>query len=450
MGLLDVLQSASNAVAGNVAGPVDLLSFLLRKGGVPVPEDALGGSEWMKRKGLMRDVPKGAEQVVGETLGLLAPTAIAANAPKIARGLLQAQENAAAPRTLSPEAGVFLMHTPKKPNPAVGTRYETEYIGGLADKAPVKIEDLKGSSLLSMPWDLTSRNYKVKAVSDELLPQPVLTTGGQDFARDLAHIAMNVGGASNLGIAKRIQNRAKAAETENVAAGGSGAVYHVPTTMAPTSMNFSTMPTDVLLQLVDKAGMSKKAAKEFDNSLRTLLGPGNKPIFGGFRGLLTDEGRNQLRVTGIEGGATAGELRKAFVDRMNLKENQARIGFNAEDVVAALTDPSLRGVRDGMAGNTIIRAFPDERLMRSTHPSYDTDIPGRYFGSMANVPLDVLMPKAWEKTYAEMATRGGDVRKNTIGALQRRGAGVSEVVDDRVIESVNRYLEGLLGRAALR
>lgn len=110
MGLLDVLQSASNAVAGNVAGPVDLLSFLLRKGGVPVPEDALGGSEWMKRKGLMRDVPKGAEQVVGETLGLLAPTAIAANAPKIARGLLQAQANAAAPKTLHPETGAIVWH----------------------------------------------------------------------------------------------------------------------------------------------------------------------------------------------------------------------------------------------------------------------------------------------------------------------------------------------------
>ena len=110
MGLLDVLQSASNAVAGNVAGPVDLLSFLLRKGGVPVPEDALGGSEWMKRKGLMRDVSHGAEQVVGETLGLLAPTAIAANAPKIARGLLQAQANAAAPKTLHPETGAIVWH----------------------------------------------------------------------------------------------------------------------------------------------------------------------------------------------------------------------------------------------------------------------------------------------------------------------------------------------------
>jgi hypothetical protein len=108
MGLLDVLQSASNSVADTVAGPVDILSLLLRKGGIPIPDEPVGGSEWMKRKGLMRDVPMGAERIAGETIGLLAPTAIAAKAPQIARGLLKAQENALAPRTLSPEAGVIV------------------------------------------------------------------------------------------------------------------------------------------------------------------------------------------------------------------------------------------------------------------------------------------------------------------------------------------------------
>lgn len=87
-GLMDVAQSASNAVAGNVSGPVDLLAFLLRKAGVPVPEDPVGGTEWMRRKGLIRDVPQGAAQVAGETLGLLAPVTVALKAPTIAGGLL--------------------------------------------------------------------------------------------------------------------------------------------------------------------------------------------------------------------------------------------------------------------------------------------------------------------------------------------------------------------------
>ena len=44
MNLLDFLQSASNAAASNVSGPVDLVSTLLNKLGVPV-QNAVGGSD---------------------------------------------------------------------------------------------------------------------------------------------------------------------------------------------------------------------------------------------------------------------------------------------------------------------------------------------------------------------------------------------------------------------
>ena len=57
---LNGLQAASNAVAGNVAGPVDILAFLLRKAGMPGPGNAIGGSKWMTQKGLMAPVRQGA------------------------------------------------------------------------------------------------------------------------------------------------------------------------------------------------------------------------------------------------------------------------------------------------------------------------------------------------------------------------------------------------------
>ena len=97
-GLLDFLQAASNAVAGNVSGPVDLLSAGLRYAGLPIPQDAVGSTEWMKQKGLLRDVPQSASSLAGETLGLLSPLA-AARAPQIARGLLAMQD--AAPGMMS-------------------------------------------------------------------------------------------------------------------------------------------------------------------------------------------------------------------------------------------------------------------------------------------------------------------------------------------------------------
>ena len=106
---LNGLQAASNAVAGNVAGPVDILAFLLRKAGMPVPENAIGGSNWMTQKGLMAPVRQGASQVIGETAGLLGPAMVSQFGPQIARGLLKGGENLASPRTLNPQRGVVAM-----------------------------------------------------------------------------------------------------------------------------------------------------------------------------------------------------------------------------------------------------------------------------------------------------------------------------------------------------
>ena len=107
---LNGLQAASNAVAGNVAGPVDILAFLLRKAGMPVPENPIGGSNWMTQKGLMAPVRQGASQVIGETAGLLGPAMVSQFGPQIARGLLKGGENLAAPRTLNPQTGAVVYH----------------------------------------------------------------------------------------------------------------------------------------------------------------------------------------------------------------------------------------------------------------------------------------------------------------------------------------------------
>ena len=82
--LLDFLQSASNAIAQNVSGPVDLIGAGLRFAGVPVPEDAVGSSRWMADRGLTAEVPMGAARVLGETAGMVGPIAGAQFAPQIA------------------------------------------------------------------------------------------------------------------------------------------------------------------------------------------------------------------------------------------------------------------------------------------------------------------------------------------------------------------------------
>lgn len=113
-GLLDFLQSASNAVAGNIAGPVDLLGMGLNKLGVPVGSAPVGGTEWMKKRGLIRDVEQGPARVLGETAGLLGPTMLTRFAPQIAGGLLKGAENLAAPRTLNPQTGAVYVGGPRQ------------------------------------------------------------------------------------------------------------------------------------------------------------------------------------------------------------------------------------------------------------------------------------------------------------------------------------------------
>lgn len=103
--LQQFLQSASNEAAGAVSAPVDMIAWALRKAGVPVPQNALMSSDWMKMNGLMADVPQTGASLAGQTFGLLSPVAAAAKAPQIAKGLLQAGDNLTAAKTvLGPQA----------------------------------------------------------------------------------------------------------------------------------------------------------------------------------------------------------------------------------------------------------------------------------------------------------------------------------------------------------
>ena len=91
--LRDTAQSASNAVASGVSGPVDLIAMGMRAAGLPVNRP-FGGSEWMAQRGLTREVPMGIPRIVGETIGLAAPSVIAGKAPQIAAQVLRGQDAA--------------------------------------------------------------------------------------------------------------------------------------------------------------------------------------------------------------------------------------------------------------------------------------------------------------------------------------------------------------------
>lgn len=99
--LLDILQGASNAAADSVAVPVDLIAAGLRRVGVPVPQNALGGTQWQEEKGLRRKPQNALLGMAGETAGMVSPVVAFAKAPQIAVGMLQAGRNLASPSTIN-------------------------------------------------------------------------------------------------------------------------------------------------------------------------------------------------------------------------------------------------------------------------------------------------------------------------------------------------------------
>lgn len=75
--LRDGAQSASNGIANSVVGePVDILASGLGYVGLPVGDRPMGGTEWLKDKGVVVPVEPGAAQVVGQGLGMAAGNAM--------------------------------------------------------------------------------------------------------------------------------------------------------------------------------------------------------------------------------------------------------------------------------------------------------------------------------------------------------------------------------------
>ena len=107
-------QGASNSAASTVTGPVDMLAWLLRKGGVPVGDTPIGGEAWMRQKGLMATPENRLAGLLGEGAGLAAPIVAAAKAPEIAGGLLQMGRNLNAPAKINKQAGQVFIYPQEK------------------------------------------------------------------------------------------------------------------------------------------------------------------------------------------------------------------------------------------------------------------------------------------------------------------------------------------------
>jgi hypothetical protein len=338
-----------------------------------------------------------------------------------------------------------LTSTPKKRNLAVGQRFDVSEATGLAPKIPVDLEKHKGASMMVMPWDSTSRNVQVRGISGHELPEAITTHGGQDYARDLEHMAQGVAGASGEDIAKRIATRESIARIENEQNKGTGQLLHLPITMGKRGEDFSMTPTEILHQLVMRGMLPKKELDRINKEIRNhSIIKNEKRIkpFSKFVGLEHPDFEHQI-TTGEGLGTTAGELRKAIVDRVGyLKANQKVLDFNMEDVVNAVTDPALRGVPKGYIGNTVIGSDPDHMtLTPSKNKAYDTNFSGQYLGTLGHsFPAEVLFGDKMADLHKEFADKQGDRRTMVLGALEKRNDNISQILNNKTLDDYGKYM----------
>jgi hypothetical protein len=339
--------------------------------------------------------------------------------------------------TITPESQFIYMPTRPKMPPEVGTRYQRTDLGGLVAPQAFDIQKYKGASIGTIPWDNSSRNVRIESVSDEALTNPLITTGGQGHLMDILHQQKNIGGASAKSIVDRIADRVDVARKENLDAGGSGIVLQTPTTMGAFSENYSVQPTTVLIDLFDK----RKAAKSKANEINKFV----QEDYPEFAGINTPEGRAQLL------DVNNGQLRKKFVRSMYTEDNEKYFKFNRQDISNAITAEDLLGVPRGYGLNVVMsHGKKPLTLSPSSNPSYTTDFSGKYVGGIGNVPSEVFMRDRYNtirKEYENAVDKNGkpfnesQIHDAVIGALEKRKAGVFQIIDQQLIDQIKAYEE---------
>lgn len=341
----------------------------------------------------------------------------------------------------------FLEHTPSKPNPLVGTRFDVKDLGGIAPSTQKQWEDYRDAMVTLVPYDATHRNKQIRGVSGRNLTEDIFSHGGRDYVNDVEHINQGVGGASNRAIANRIQKRTDIARQENLDLGGSGQTIMLPSSMGRGGEEFAVPTWQIYFDLFKQAEHNPNAIQQYSDALRAVskTNPNTKVTKYPFADMLN---LNDPKV--VEQFLANGDMRKAFIKQQKLKDNQRILGANAEDIRAALTDPNTVNLPRGYLGGNIIETVPGAKTFPSSNITYDTNFagkPGGHFDT-GDIPAAVAMNDPYSNMFKEMQARYPDkpwqqLHDMATGALERRNEGVSQHLNEKAINRIRAYQSGL-------
>jgi len=348
----------------------------------------------------------------------------------------------------------YVEHTPTKPNPDVGKRFMAIAQGNLAKPKKFNIEKYENKgSIVPIPYDATTRDQLVSEVSGNKLTNPLLTEAGFDYSLDPKHMKENIGGASNLGIAGRVQKRVDQAAREH-----EGDVFLAPNTMSEDAENFSHHPAHIVLDLMAQRQLNKKTLKALSDDLRSQFEVVNTPngrvkVFP-YKNFLGFDHPNMMEQV-MKGGhgldTTSGNLRKKLMERLGLVNMQKLLDYNLGDLKGSILDPDIATDPKAYMGRTMVKAKAGAPLRLSSHSSYDTDYTGKHAGTMGgNRPLEIMMPDVYSDIEKELMQRPAktvktpsQMRAQVVGALEKRKEKFAQPINSRVINNSGLYEEGL-------
>ena len=405
MGLLDQQSYAGYADEGQRLAvepmsftPMDAAKFIAEA--TPIIGDAMAAKEIYDE--IQKPEPNyGLVAVLAgaSLIGLVPLIGDAAAAPikKVARGLLDVVDRVEVdPNALGSTFGnLKLRKSPEKaikeeldPLSYQSTRMKNAYV----DETEVQVKDLKenlprvakswedteGKVILPFYGDRTSGGLLVQGVNDINFDKPVYTEAGVDFMRGKAAQEQNAIWASNSNITKRIDDTAQRAFEKYDGAD----ILGVTGSMSPNANDFATMTGASMGELLKFAPITKKAAKQVDDIM--------KSIDPDFVGVLSPNIRDWLETT-------SSPKRKSFIRLIESKPFQD-MGFPSPALARySVTDATQRNMPAGMFGlgastidttsprmfNDLTDKFPQAKVPHST---YNTQVAGDYFGSLPPIP----------------------------------------------------------------
>lgn len=300
----------------------------------------------------------------------------------------------------------------------------------------VKAEDLIDRPYITGMSD-TSRSGLERVTSVNDVPVDVLMRGGKYFGAQPENIERGVAFASAPNAVMGQLNRAAAAQSL-----GGRPVAFIPYGMMPTSPDFATMTTDLMVPYASQV-MSKSDKKALDKRIRSGANS------------MTNEFTPIPNWVGIDKAdeeylANLGGLRKAV--EKSLDEFRDAGSLNLSQARAIVTDPTQFNPAFGdidMIYELNPEAVKNRTFLESNHPSYPAALAGRPLGALrdtekANIfEFDVLAGTADTEFYnfrdAELAKGrpfeiGGKLKSPTMKAFAPGGHGriTQDMVDDLI------------------